>query len=87
MLIGKLGGDGQLEGGCVWFDAGGKRYELQFPEGYTVTFSPLQVTGPDGTVVAGDGDRLHLLGTMVKDVMTICQVGPLFKVHEVHPLT
>ena len=86
MLVGRFGGDGQLEGGCAWLDAKGKRYELQLPEGFTVTFSPLRMVGRDGEVLARDGDRLHLLGRAVDGVATICQVGPLFKASEVHAL-
>ena len=87
VLIGTFGGDGQLEGGCAWLDAEGKRYELQLPEGYTVTFSPLEMIGREGEVVATEGDRLHLLGRKVEGIATICQVGPVFKVGEVHPLS
>ena len=76
-ITGTLGGDAQLEGGCAWIDDGGTRWQVQYPEGYEVTFDPLTLTGPDGQT-AGEGDTLTVVGTEQRDAMTLCQVGPLW---------
>jgi hypothetical protein len=76
-LTGTLGGDAALEGGCAWLDDGSQRWEIQYPPGYTVAFDPLTVTAPDGTV-ASDGDTITVAGKRVDDVVTICQVGPVW---------
>ena len=73
-LTGTLGGDAQLEGGCAWVDDGRQRWEVQYPQGYTITFDPLVLTGPDGPV-AEEGDTVTLAGAAQDDAITICQVG------------
>lgn len=73
-LTGTLGGDPQLEGGCAWVDDGAQRWEVQYPQGYTITFDPLVLTGPDGPV-AEEGDTITLGGAEQGDAVTICQVG------------
>ena len=75
-LTGTFGGDGELEGGCSWLDDGTTRWEVQYPEGWTVTFNPLTLTGPDGET-AGDGDVITVTGAPRTDLVTTCQVGPV----------
>jgi hypothetical protein len=77
-LTGTFGGDAQLEGGCAWLDAAGTRYEVQYPEGYTVEFDPLRLIGPDGEQVAADGEQLTVTGAVAEDMMSFCQVGTIF---------
>lgn len=77
-LTGRLGGDAQLEGGCAWVDDGRTRWEVQYPEGYEITFDPVTLVGPDGQT-AQEGDEITLTGEEVTDVMTICQVGPVWR--------
>lgn len=77
-ITGVFGGDAQLEGGCAWIDQGGKRWNVQYPQGYTVEFSPLRLTGPDGFLVE-DGDTVTVTGRELRDVMTTCQIGPVFQ--------
>lgn len=83
-LVGTLGGDAQLEGGCAWLETDAEgRVEPRWPEGYRVAFDPVRLLGPDGEVVAEAGDTVGVSGTLADDVMTVCQVGPVFDVAEV----
>jgi hypothetical protein len=77
-ITGPLGGDAQLEGGCAWVTDGGTRWNVQYPQGYTLTFDPLTLTAPDGTTAA-EGDILTVAGRERSDVMTTCQVGPVWE--------
>ena len=81
-LTGTFGGDAQLEGGCAWIDDGETRWEVTYPQGYSVTFEPLTLTGPDGPV-AEEGDTLTVAGEPQTDVVTICQVGPVWQATDV----
>lgn len=82
-LVGELGGDAQLEGGCAWIAVEDGRVEPAWPEGYQVEFGPLRLVDRHGETVAEEGDRLHLNGRMDPEVMTICQIGPVFVVQEI----
>ena len=77
-LTGAFGGDAQLEGGCAWIDDGESRWEVMYPPGYSVSFDPLTLTGPDGPV-AEEGDTLTVLGAPQTDAVTICQIGPVWQ--------
>ena len=76
-ITGTLGGDAQLEGGCAWIDDGQTRWEVQYPQGYEVTFDPLTLTGPNGET-AREGDTLTIAGAEQTDAVSLCQVGPLW---------
>lgn len=91
-LSGALGGDAQLEGGCAWLErvengfpseVERDRIEPLWPEGYTVEFGPVRLVGPDGEVVAREGEVVHVNGEVDTDIMTICQVGQPYVVEEV----
>jgi hypothetical protein len=82
-IIGKLGGDPELEGGCVWVETGDERYEVQWPEGWQADADSVQLRNPDGEVVASEGDELTVSGAMAHDVVTVCQVGPVFEATDV----
>ena len=79
---GVIGGDPTLEGGCVWLDTGDERYELQLPEGFTVDREAIAISGPDGTAFA-EGDEVTVVGDVVEDMMTVCQVGPVLDVADI----
>jgi hypothetical protein len=90
-LSGRLEGDPQLEGGCVWLrqDAGDRPFpddidheqvEPLWPDGYRIDFDPLRLLGPDGEVVAEEGQTIHVDGEVRHDMVTICQVGPVFEI-------
>ena len=82
VLTGTLGGDAQLEGGCAWIDDGESRWEVTYPEGYRVTFDPLTLEGPEGTI-AEEGATVTVTGAPQTDVVTICQVGPVWQATDV----
>ncbi|MFN2555654.1 MAG: hypothetical protein ABR592_02070 [Nitriliruptorales bacterium] len=90
ILSGRLDGDPELEGGCDWLDALGplldeeaSRFEPLWPQGYSVAFNPVRLHGPDGQVVAQEGDVVTVAGRTRPDVVTICQVGPVFEVQRI----
>jgi hypothetical protein len=76
-ITGTFQGDAGLEEGCAWISTPGELFQVVYPEGYSVTLEPLQLEGPDGTLVAERGDTLTIEGSRVY-VATTCQVGPLF---------
>lgn len=76
-ISGTLGGDASLEGGCAWVESGEVRWEVDWPDGYEISFDPLTLTGPEG-FTASEGDRLTVTGSAQEDAVTICQVGPLW---------
>lgn len=90
-LIGVLGGDAQLEGGCAWIEpTGGPDADLGdrvlplWPDGHRVEFEPdLRVLGPDGEVVAERGDELVLEGAPAEAMATSCQVGPPYRIDHI----
>lgn len=89
-LSGRLGGDAQLEGGCVWLDTPGpeapggiSRHEPLWPEGYYVTFDPVRLWDPGDRLVAEEGDEVTVAGRERKDIATICQVGTPYQVERI----
>lgn len=79
MIEGTLGGDAQLEGGCAWVDTAEGRYQVLWPAGYEIRFDPLRLEGPDGEVVAGEGDTVRVEGQTAPDMMSICMTGTLYQ--------
>ena len=77
-LTGTLGGDAQLEGGCAWVEDGGTRWEVLYPQGYRVTYDPVTLHGPDGPI-AQEGATVTVAGAPQDDMVTICQVGPVWQ--------
>jgi hypothetical protein len=82
-LTGVLGGDAQLEGGCIWLETDQGRIEPMWPAGYTVTTDPVTLLDPQGEPVAEEGDRITVTGGPAQDVATVCQVGEVWNVTEV----
>ena len=83
-LIGTLGGDPNLEGGCAWIDGeDGERYEVVYPEGWHIETDPLRLLDPNGEVAAEGGDRIGLVGGVGEGMASICQVGTIFIATEV----
>ncbi|HVM01020.1 MAG TPA: hypothetical protein VM324_17145 [Egibacteraceae bacterium] len=83
LVEGTLGGDADLEGGCAWLEAADGRYDVMYPDGYTIAFDPVRVVGPDGEVVAEEGEVLRVRGHIDAEMMTVCQVGTVFRAEEV----
>jgi hypothetical protein len=82
-LTGVLGGDAELEGGCVWLDTDQGRIEPQWPEGYSTTTDPVALLDPDGEPIAQEGDRVTVTGSPAPDLATICQVGEVWNLTRV----
>jgi hypothetical protein len=82
-LTGVFGGDAALEGGCAWLDVDGDRWEVLYPDGYTVAFDPVRLIGPDGQVVAEAGSTLRVRGAEATDAVSVCQVGRLWQATDV----
>ncbi len=83
-LVGILGAD-SIEGGCAYLEADdGTRYQVVYPDGWQVRASPLQLANPAGEVVAtgGDDDHRPRQGG-IDDMVSICQIGPMFRAIEV----
>lgn len=76
-ITGTFGGDPQLEGGCAWVDDGATRWNVQYPEDYTLSLDPPKLTGPGGLIVR-PGDTITVAGAERTDLMTICQIGPVW---------
>lgn len=82
-VIGVLGAD-SIEGGCGYLQASnGTRYEVIYPDGWRLQLSPLQLTSPNGEIVARGGDEVTVRGAIATDMASICQIGPIFRAAEV----
>jgi hypothetical protein len=82
IYVGMLGSDA-IEGGCAYLQsADGRKYEVIYPDGWTLRMSPLELVAPDGRVVARVGDEITIRGTQA-DMASICQIGPIIQATEV----
>lgn len=78
-LTGVLGAD-SVEGGCGYLQASnGTRYQVIYPDGWNLQLSPLQLTSPEGEIVARGGDEVTVRGSEATDMASICQIGPIFR--------
>lgn len=83
LLSGTLGFDG-IEGGCSYVEAvDGTRYQVLYPQGFAVDPSSGDLLGPDGAVVVPLGAELQLRGAVDPEMVSICQIGPIFRASEV----
>ena len=82
-LTGTLGGDPTLEGGCVWLDTPSGRVQVLWPDGYEATSDPVELVGPEGEVVAAEGEQVTILGAEEADRMSVCQIGPIWTAESV----
>ena len=82
-ITGILGAD-TIEGGCAYLETeDGTRYQVIYPDGWTLKRSGPELTGPDGAVFAGGGDVITVRGSVDRDMATTCQIGPVFRATEV----
>lgn len=82
-LTGVLGAD-SIEGGCGYLQTDdGTRYQVIYPTGWDLALSPLQLTSPEGEVIARGGDEVTVRGSVSTDMASICQIGPIFEASEV----
>jgi hypothetical protein len=86
-LRGTFQADPELEGGCAWIEAGKKtgRYELVPPPGYRIDYNRLAIIGPDGKVVAKAGQTVTVTGSVDRDTVSTCQIGPIFRATKITP--
>jgi hypothetical protein len=76
-VTGVLGFD-EIEGGCWFLGTGdGTRYEVVYPDGWSLDRSSGELSGPDGQVVRA-GESLTVRGFVATDRASICQIGPIF---------
>ncbi len=73
-----------IEGGCAFLEAGdGTRYEVLWPEGWTLLRNPFRLQDPGGDIVASGGETITVRGQEANDMGSICMVGPIFRASEV----
>jgi hypothetical protein len=85
LYTGTLGSDA-IEGGCTYLQtADGRRLEVIYPDGWTVQRAPLALVDPGGQVVARAGDEVTIRGDEARDMVSICQIGPIVRATEVLP--
>lgn len=78
-LTGVLGGDPELEGGCVWLETGdGRRVEVVWPEGYRAAVDPVRLRDATGDVVAAEGDVVTVEGAPARERVSTCQIGEIW---------
>ena len=81
-VTGTLGFD-DIEGGCPYLQAAdGTRYQVMYPEGWRVDGASGVVAGPDGERVEL-GLQVTVRGVVLDDMMSTCQIGPIFQATEV----
>lgn len=86
-VTGVLGGDENLEGGCMWIQVDDERVQLLPAEGagFTLDTDALAVVSVDGEVIAEAGDTVVVDGEIDEEMMSFCQVGPILMATSVMP--
>jgi hypothetical protein len=80
-FTGAAGLEGRLRGGlvgderCLWIDVSGAPVTIVWPHGYRARFDPARLIGPDGDVVAYEGQELTLGGGWHTTAGSRCSVG------------
>jgi hypothetical protein len=82
VVSGTLGFD-TVEGGCAYLEtADGTRYQVIYPDGWRIDGSTGHLLGPGGEDARPDS-VVSVRGSIVTDMASICQVGPIFRATEV----
>lgn len=75
-MVGTLRGSAIADGGCLWLEiSGGRELAVVWPQGYSARFNPVELIGPDGSVVAEQGARLALGGGGQPGQLERCGLG------------
>ena len=76
--------DAAIEGGRVYLEArDGIRYEVLWPAGWRVDRDPLALIGPDGETAASGGEMITVRGELAEGVVSLGQLGPIFRAADV----
>jgi hypothetical protein len=82
-LTGTIGAD-SIEGGCTYLETlDGTRYEVIYPDGWTIDRSSATLRDPSGEVIASGGDVVTVRGREATDMASFCMIGPIFQATEV----
>lgn len=82
-LTGTFGTEG-VEGGCAYLEVDHRtRYEVLYPPSWRLERNPIRLVAPDGSVAATGGEQITVRGRMAPDMVSICQIGPIFQATEV----
>jgi hypothetical protein len=76
-VTGQLGFD-DIEGGCAFLETvEGIRYEVVYPDGWSLDRMRAELLGPGGQL-AHAGESVMVRGAVATDRSSICQIGPIF---------
>ncbi len=69
----------EVEGGCVFVEIDGDRYELLADTGADVAVDPANgvIADAAGEVIARAGEEITVDGTVDPGIVTFCQIGPV----------
>jgi hypothetical protein len=82
-ITGTFGSDA-IEGGCAYLQApDGTKYQVLYPEGWTLERGPFRLIGPDGELAASGGETITVRGSVADDMASTCMIGPIFRATEV----
>jgi hypothetical protein len=85
IVTGRLGFD-DIEGGCSFLETDeGTRYEIVYPDGWTLDRIGAELCGPGGQL-AHAGASVTVRGAVATDRSSICQIGPIFVATDVEIL-
>ena len=81
-LTGRLGVS-EVEGGCPYLETpDGTRYEVMYPAGWAADPASGALQAPTGAVVPA-GRAITVRGVLMTDMVSTCQIGPIFHASEV----
>lgn len=67
---------GDADQGCLWLEhRSGERLAVLWPPGYSAMFGPVRLIGPDGEVVAREGETISGGGGHYEEKIPRCQFG------------
>lgn len=78
LIAGRLAGDSELDGGCVWLESGDARIAVLWPAGFAVRFPAcwaVPARRRAGTITAYEGDELEAAGGYRDQEAPRCQVA------------
>lgn len=58
-------------------------YELALPTNYHGQINPVRIVGPDGNVVATEGDLIEVTGDVPASYGSFCMIGPVLRATDI----